>query len=345
MMFLIINNIIKGFPALCFFIWAILMPKVGGYAFIAVYVAFQACLFLIDSAKPNPDPARWFADEIEILRKYHLALRFRFGARIMSNQLNGFRWIGLLFLTPWLLWNHMWIATAIVVISFAITASLSVRLDPFFFLGDAVNRGGQMQFSSELALLNRVSEKLRERAKIRNPATILPTTSADKGRSEPLTDEEGAVDRQQKEVHGDEQHFSMARDCYQTGKYPDAILHAKECITLLKSLPYNAEKWVRQRDDLVEMVKVCARSLCKLGRPQEGLVECDRAVGYFNEFVERIQDLREHGSDLDEEELDKLEELAICQALGLSQFLSAIKKETGAELPPDYDPGFRIQRT
>ena len=303
-MFLIINNIIKGFPALCFLIWAILMPKVGGYAFVAVYVAFQAYLFVIDAAKPNPDQSRWFADEITILREYHLALRFPFGARIMSQALNGFRWIGLLFLSPWLLWNHMWIAVVVVIISFFVTGPISVRLDPFFFLSDAVNRGGRTQFASELALLKQVSERLRQR-----------------------------------------QHFRIARDCYQTGKYRDAILYAKESIALLKSLPYDVDKFMRQRDDLVEMVRVCVGSLRKLDRPQEGLVECDRAIGYFNEFVERIQDLREHGSDLDEEELDKLEELAICQALGLSQFLSAIKKETGAELPPDYDPGFRIQRT
>ena len=164
MMLFIINNIIKGFIALCFFIWAIFMPKAGGYTFIGLYVAFQAYLFFIDSSKPNPDPSEWSIDEIEIIRKYHLALRFPFGAKNMSCQLNGFRWIGLLFLTPWLLWNHMWIGAAIIVISFFITGSISVRLDPFFFLGDAVNLG-QMQFASELALLNQVSERLRERIK------------------------------------------------------------------------------------------------------------------------------------------------------------------------------------
>ena len=141
----IINNIIKWFIPFCLFIWAIFMPKAGGYTFIGLYVAFQAYLFLIDFSKPNPDPSAWSPAEIEILRKYHLALRFPFGAKEMSCQLNGFRWIGLLFLTPFLLWNHMWIAGAIPVVSFFITGSISVRLDPFFFLRDAVNRG-QLQF-------------------------------------------------------------------------------------------------------------------------------------------------------------------------------------------------------
>lgn len=60
----------------------------------------------------------------------------------------------------------MWLAAAIAVGSFFITGSLSVRLDPFFFLGDAVNRG-QMQFAMELALLKQVSDKLNDRAKER----------------------------------------------------------------------------------------------------------------------------------------------------------------------------------
>jgi hypothetical protein len=154
----------RRFIPLCLFIWAIFKPRAGSYTFIGLYVAFQAYLFFIDSRKPNPDPSKWSIDEIEIIRKYHLALRFPFGAKTMSCQLNGFRWIGLLFLTPWLLWNHMWIGAAVVVISFFITGSIAVRLDPFFFMGDAVNHG-HMQFASELALLNQVSERLRERIK------------------------------------------------------------------------------------------------------------------------------------------------------------------------------------
>jgi hypothetical protein len=136
------------------------MPKVGSYTFIGLYIAFQAYLFFINSSKPNPDPSKWSIDEIEIIQKYHLALRFPSGANIMSTQLNGFRLIGLFFFTPWFLWNHMWVAAAVAVISFFIAGSMSVRLDPFFFLSDAVNHG-KMQFASELALLKEVSERLR----------------------------------------------------------------------------------------------------------------------------------------------------------------------------------------
>jgi hypothetical protein len=174
----IINNLVKGFIPLCVFIWSIFMPTAGGWTFVGLYVAFQAYLFMIDSSKPTPNPAEWSPDEIAILRKYHLALRFSFGSKDMSCHLNGFRWIGLLFMTPLLLWHHMWIPAAIVVVSFVITGSISVRLDPFFFLGDAVNRG-QMQFAPELELLKQVSDRLneqaRERASAQQSAAPLPS--------------------------------------------------------------------------------------------------------------------------------------------------------------------------
>ncbi len=160
---IIISNLIKGFIPFSIFTWSIFMPQAGGYTYAVLYVLFVVYLFVIDSNKPSPDPSIWTLDEIDILKKYHLALRFSFGAQTMSCHLNGFRWIGLLLLTPWVLWNHMWITGAVLVVTFFVTGSISVRLDPFFFLGDAVNRG-KMQCAYEMSMLQQVSEKLNERA-------------------------------------------------------------------------------------------------------------------------------------------------------------------------------------
>jgi len=86
-----------------------------------------------------------------------LAIRFPFGSKDFSCYLNGIRWSSLIWV-PWLLWNHLWIPVGFLAINFFLTASLSVRLDPFFFLSDAVNRG-QYRFSEELATLQRIKEK------------------------------------------------------------------------------------------------------------------------------------------------------------------------------------------
>ena len=59
----------------------------------------------------------------------------------------------------WLLWSHVWIPAAFLAINFFLTASLSVRLDPFFFLANAVNRG-QYQFAEELSILQEIREQL-----------------------------------------------------------------------------------------------------------------------------------------------------------------------------------------
>ena len=45
---------------------------------------------------------------------------------------------------------------------FFITADVSVRLDPFFFLGQAV-QSGQRQFVYELSMLQRVAERLNKK--------------------------------------------------------------------------------------------------------------------------------------------------------------------------------------
>jgi hypothetical protein len=140
------------------FIWALFMPQIAGYSYIAIYALFAGYLLLIDKFKPNPDPEKWTSEEIETIRKYHLALKFSFGAKDMSVFLNGFRWASILWIILFLI-NQMWFAAAFLVFAFFITADISVRLDPFFFLGQAV-QSGQMQFSYELSMLQEVAEKL-----------------------------------------------------------------------------------------------------------------------------------------------------------------------------------------
>jgi hypothetical protein len=162
MIALLISNLVKFAIPLGLFIWSLFDPTTASYVFIGIATVFVAYLFFIDiTGKPKPDPSIWNPEEIEAMRKYHLALRFPFGAKEFSVQLNGIRWSSLIWV-PWLLWNQLWIPAGFLVINFFLTASLSVRLDPFFFLSDAVNRG-QWQFSGELAALQSIREKLNER--------------------------------------------------------------------------------------------------------------------------------------------------------------------------------------
>lgn len=142
------------------FIWSIFNPTTAAYSFIAIAAVFEGYLYFLDIfTKPSPDPVRWDVEEIESIKKYHVALRFPFGAREMSNILNGFRFVAFLWV-PWLLWNQMWLLAVILSLNFLFTGSLAVRLDPFYFLSDAVNKG-KYQFAAELSQLEEVAEKLR----------------------------------------------------------------------------------------------------------------------------------------------------------------------------------------
>ena len=143
------------------FIWSIFQPTMAVYVFIGIAILFEGHLFFGDIfCKPSPDPSLWAPNEIKIIKKYHISLRTPFYARDMSVILNGFRWSTLLWV-PWLLWNHIWVPASFIAINFFITSSLSVRLDPFYFLADAINRR-QYQFSSELSLLQEVANKLNK---------------------------------------------------------------------------------------------------------------------------------------------------------------------------------------
>lgn len=156
---LILSNFIKFVVPLGLFVWALFMPRAAGYTYLVLYGLFAGYLFLIDSFKPKPDQQRWTAEEIEIIRKYYLALRFSFGAKDMSVYLNGFRWAGILWLILFL-FNQMWFAAGFVTVAFFVTADISVRLDPFFFLAQGI-QSGQLQFSRELSLLQTVSKRLQ----------------------------------------------------------------------------------------------------------------------------------------------------------------------------------------
>ena len=158
MITLILSNVMKLFVPLGLFIWALFMPRMAGYIYVIIYGLFGGYLFFIDKTKVNPDPSKWSTEEIEIIKKYYLSLRFPFGAKDMSVYLNGFRWSGILWIVLFL-FNQMWIAAVFTLVSFFITASISVRLDPFFFLSQAA-QSGQTQSAHELFLLQKVSKKL-----------------------------------------------------------------------------------------------------------------------------------------------------------------------------------------
>ena len=164
----VLNNLIKFAFPLVMFLWSLFHTTVASYAFVVLAGLFVAYLFFMDKGtRPEPDPELWTPDEIKVIREYHLALRFPFGARDFSCHLNGIRWSSLIWI-PWMLWHRLWVPAGFLAVNFLATASLSVRLDPFFFLSHAVN-SGHSHVAHELATLQGVNDKLNELGAAQQP--------------------------------------------------------------------------------------------------------------------------------------------------------------------------------
>ena len=140
-------------------VWSLFQPEEAGTGFASIYILLFMCLFFGDISKPKIDPNMWIPEEIKVIKNYHVALRYPYGAKICSVLLNGFRWTSIL-LGIWMAINGIWFCVILFVILFIITAPISVRLDPFFFLHEGATKGNVF-LMEELATLRRVNDKLK----------------------------------------------------------------------------------------------------------------------------------------------------------------------------------------
>lgn len=145
------------FPVIMF-IWSLINFALPSYIYSGIVVLFSVYLIFIDMLKPTPDSSAYSEREIQIIRKYHLYIKYPSGSKIFSIVLNTFRWSAIVWV-PWLYWNHSWILGSILLLNFIFLGGLSVRLDPIFFYSDAVDRG-KYQFEEELDNLKALCEKI-----------------------------------------------------------------------------------------------------------------------------------------------------------------------------------------
>ncbi len=159
MVAVLLANLVRFAVPVGFLAWSLKDPAVAGYVFAAAAAVFAGYLFFADrTGRPEPDPTAWGLEEIEVLRKYHLAIKYPLGSKRFSFFLNGFRWSCLAWVS-WLLWNRLWAPSAFLAAYFFLTAALSSRLDPYYYLTDGANRG-RPGSAEELATLQRVRKKL-----------------------------------------------------------------------------------------------------------------------------------------------------------------------------------------
>ena len=147
-------------------VFALKFTQVCGYIFITIHAyIFLYCLYLYYMKKPTNELLSIFDDaEKEVFLRYHVAIVFPFGARDFSCHINGFRWIGLLVLAPIMFIKGFWIPGSLSVALFFLSAEISLRLDPFYFLpiGASKSGYGDLHMEYELRLLRQVDEKFNK---------------------------------------------------------------------------------------------------------------------------------------------------------------------------------------
>ena len=147
---------------ICLMVWGYFSPVYAAYTFTAIYALFFAYLMFMDSFRTEP-AGLWDSEEKELISKYHLALRFPMGAKLFCTTLNSFRFPGLFLWFPWLLWNKIWWISAIQLVIFFASSSITIKLDPYVYLEDAF-QNRMHPFSREYVILARVLERLNHRS-------------------------------------------------------------------------------------------------------------------------------------------------------------------------------------
>jgi Sel1 repeat-containing protein len=142
-------------------VWSFFMPRAGTYTYVGFHLFLFAVMLVLESTRPEPNTSLWTDDEIDIRRKYCLALRDPAGALRMYWFLCRFQW-GTDLLLFWMFWNYMWITGAIVIVIGFVTVPLSRRLSAFLGLPVAVYKAQKMIDKGDMYAERFMEKAMRE---------------------------------------------------------------------------------------------------------------------------------------------------------------------------------------
>lgn len=144
-----------------FIIWLFFDPTVASYSFVVFIIIFEGHILFANKINPAFRELDMNSDELAALNKYHLYFRFPFASRQYSTAISGvqlstFIWV------PWLLYNSLWVLAIIIGFNYFLTSIIAPRLNPRFYLHDAVESRGMSQYLPEMEAVDSVCEKIAE---------------------------------------------------------------------------------------------------------------------------------------------------------------------------------------
>lgn len=133
--------------------------------FLVIATIFNIWLYSTQYlGKIEPDKSKWTEKEIDVLRKYHLYFQFPFTSKFNSSTASAIYIFGTI-LVVLLLWHGYWIKAIIMAINALASALISSKLNPRFYLHDAVERQNKYQYHDEMIAVDSVCDKILKKQK------------------------------------------------------------------------------------------------------------------------------------------------------------------------------------
>lgn len=102
--------------------------------------------------------SKYTKEEIEVIERYHLYFRYPLAAKSFSAGLSSIYISGIV-IVVWLLLNKFWVLSGLVGLNALISALMQHKLNPLFFLHDAVERKDRKDLKDEMVILDSVVKK------------------------------------------------------------------------------------------------------------------------------------------------------------------------------------------
>lgn len=157
-------------------IWSFYDPRSASLTYLCIILLFEGYIFWAskydcpDQLEPLSEPFYLTADEVDVVKKYHLHFKFpmasqQFAGALTLTQLLMYVWV------PWLLYSKLWIAALIIFVNYYVAGLLARVLSPQAYLkkvfhspieGDSVKQLSAMgKAGIELNAIRSAFEKFR----------------------------------------------------------------------------------------------------------------------------------------------------------------------------------------
>jgi len=147
---------------IAFVVLTFIYPTNASLSYVIFLMLFEGYIFLLNKIdKPilrNPDELS--LSERAALKKYHLYFKYPFAASSFSSTLSSVQ-LATIVLVPWLLYKQIWIQAGMILSNYIFAAYLAQRLNPIFFLHNAVEKRGNEFLREEMMAVDSICNRIK----------------------------------------------------------------------------------------------------------------------------------------------------------------------------------------